>query len=65
MNSKEIPGNIHPKRSEAPSTPWKEKFFETVPMVDVHGKPIPQNPPLTKFWDKPKFGMKVKKVRAK
>ncbi len=36
--------------------PFDQKFLKEVPMVDAKGKPIPNNPPLSKdgFWEKPK-----------
>ncbi len=55
-----------PKFSKTPSTPWKEKFFKTTPMVDAHGNPIPQDPPLTKsFWDKPETTAMILKKKYK
>jgi len=43
------------KRRAPSKEPWTQKFFKVVPLVDVNGKLVSQDPPLNKqgFWKKP------------
>lgn len=51
------------KTNKTPPVSLNQKFLKEVPMVDASGNPIPQDQPLTSFWDKSKSTADVLKKK--